>query len=315
MIPNKTYNLSFVFLVALAIVACSRDQEAAVPGPVEVLEEHDVSSLNRPLEENVLTADVVIFYSDHTEVTWDELQQEFTKADSIFRSYGVQLNLKKAVKVDYPAAWAGMASGRGTNVPPDDLELDFYEMMDYEEEALPDSLEYIFNAFLANEENAERTVFIVPLSDLTVSWYERDENNAWQKVTSPTSAISFPSYLLADRIPKHLRGVISFQRSKPNRRVMAHELGHKLINVSHEGLDVCPQGTGDSVPGLMGYSDEAEIYGGAEGRWHRERLMLSPFLYRIVDGQKVWNGEYQHGGTYDDPIYAGLYMEPACPGS
>jgi len=313
MISNKTYKLSLFAFFTIAILCCSRDNEAVVPGPVEVLEEHDVSSLNRPLEENVLTADVVILYSDNTEVTWDEMQEEFTKADSIFRSHGVQLNLKKAVKVDYPAAWAGMASGEGTNVPTDDLELDFYEMMDYEQEVLPDSLEYIFSAFLSEEENPERTIFIIPLSDLTVSWYERDENNSWQEVTSPTSAISFPPYSFADRIPKHLRGVISFQRSKPNRRVMAHELGHKLINVSHEGLDVCPQGTGDSVPGLMGYSDETEIYGGEQGRWHRERLLLSPFLYRIVRGEKVWNEEYENGGAYDDPIYAGLFMDPACP--
>ena len=96
---------------------------------------------------------------------------------------------------------------------------------------------------------------------------------------------------------------------------MAHELGHKLINVSHEGLHVCPQGTGTDVPGLMGYGDEKEIHGGEAGRWHLERLLLSPFLYRMVDSEKVWNKDYQNGGTYDDPIYEGLIMEPACPTS
>ena len=297
-------------LLAVALVGCS-PQEA--PGPVEVLEIHDVSGLNKPLEENVLTADIVIFYSDNTELSWEQIREEFIKADSIYRANGVQLNLKKAVKVDYPVEWAGMPSGEGTNVPTDDLVLDFYEMMDFEAEVLPDSLEAIFNEFLAHEENRERTIFIIPINDLTVGWYERDENNEWQRVTSPTSAISFPPYLFADRIPQHLRGVISFQRSKPNRRVMAHELGHKLINVSHEGLDVCPQGSGTGVPGLMGYADDTEIYGGVEGRWHKERLMLSPFLYKIVDGEKVWNDEYQNGGSYDDPIYEGFIMAPACP--
>ena len=96
---------------------------------------------------------------------------------------------------------------------------------------------------------------------------------------------------------------------------MAHELGHKLINVSHEGLHVCPQGTGTGVPGLMGYGDEKEIFSGEAGRWHLERLLLSPFLYRMIDGEKAWNEEYQSGGAYDDPIYKGLIMEPACPTS
>jgi hypothetical protein len=292
---------------------CSQEGEESAAGLIEVLEEHDVSALNEPLEENVLTADIVIFYSDNTEVTWEEMKEEFTNAVSVFRANGVQLNLKKAVKVDYPATWAGMASGVGTNVPQDDMDLDFYEMMDYEQEVLPDSLESILDAFLADEENRERTIFIIPLNDLTVAWYERDENKEWQKVTSPTSAISFPPYLFADRIPKHLRGVVSFQRSKPGRRVMAHELGHKLINVSHEGLDVCPQGSGTGVPGLMGYQNETEIYGGEVGRWHKERLLLSPFLYRTLDGEKVWNEEFKSGGSYDDPIYEGLFMEPACP--
>jgi hypothetical protein len=311
----RPYTYLLITAFAFGMTGCSRGGEDSLAGLVEVLEVHDVSGLNKPLEENVLTADIVIFYSDKTEVTWEEMREEFTRADSIFRAAGVQLNLKKALKVDYPETWAGMASGEGTNVPTDDTVLDFYKMMDYEQEVLPDSLESILDAFLADEENRERTIFVIPLNDLTVSWYERDENNKWRKVTSPTSAISFPSYVFADRIPKHLRGVISFQRSKPGRRVLAHELGHKLINVSHEGLEVCPQGSGTGVPGLMGYADETEIYGGEEGRWHKERLLLSPFLYRMVDGEKIWNPEYERGGSYDDPIYKGYFMEPACPTS
>ncbi len=94
---------------------------------------------------------------------------------------------------------------------------------------------------------------------------------------------------------------------------MAHELDYKLVNVSHEGLHECPQGSGDDVPGLMGYGESIEIFEGEEGRWHLERLLLSPFLYRIIDGAKVWNAEYEAGGSYDDPIYEGLIMEPACP--
>jgi hypothetical protein len=241
------------------------------------------------------------------------MKEEFIKADSIYRANGVQLHLKKAVKVDYPESWAGMASGQGTHVPTNDMVFDFYEMMDFEAEVLPDSLEFIFNAFLANEVDREHTIFIIPLNDLTVSWYERNGEGAWEQVTASTSAISFPPYMLANRVPRHLKGVVSFQRSKPGRRVMAHELGHKLINVSHEGLSVCPQGTGDGVPGLMGYGNETGIFGGEAGRWHLERLHLSPFLYRIVDGEKVWNPDYEAGGSYDDPIYGEFVMRPACP--
>ncbi len=303
--------LIVVFAAAFVGGSCTGESEPAET--VEFIGEHDITGLNKPLEEGVLTVDVVMFSTDNTEVTWEELKEEFTTADDIFRAYGVQLNLLRAYEVDYPESWSGMASGESTNEPTADMELDFYESMDYEQEVLPERLENILNMFLANEETPERTIYIIPLSDLTVAWFERDENNEWVKVTSPTSAISFPPYLFADRIPERLRGVISFQRSRPARRTMAHEMGHKLINVSHEGLDVCPQGSGTDVPGLMGYGESIEIFEGREGRWHLERLLRSPFLYKIIDGQKVWNEEYENGGNYADPIYEGLIVEPACP--
>lgn len=301
-----------IFLVVTS-VGHSLTQKAPDPEGVEVVGEYDISGLNGPLNDDTHTVDIVIFHSDKTEVTWDQLKAEFRTADRVFRSYGVQLNLKKALDVTHPPSWKGMAAGKATNKPEEGMDLDFYELIDYEQDRLPEMLESIFDAFLANEDNRERTIYIIPLSDLTISWFEKDENNTWVEVDATTSAISFPPYMLADRIPKHLRGVISFQRSKASRRTMAHELGHKLINVSHEGLDVCPKGDGANIPGLMGYGESLEIFGGEEGRWHQERLLRSPFLYRVVDGQKVWNEEYKYGGTYDDPIYEGLIVKPACP--
>ena len=308
----KAQMFSLLIVVVVVTAGCSRGTDSTTEA-VEVVEELDVSDLNRPLEQNVPTADIVVFHSDNTEATWDELMEGFRTADSVFRSHGVQLNLKKALTVTYPVGWAGMATSESTNEPSGDMELDFYEAMDYEQEFLTERLQSIFGSFLSEENDRERTIYIVPLSDLTISWFERDDNNEWTKVVAPTSAISFPPYLFADRIPKHLRGVISYQRSAAGRKTMAHELGHKLINVSHEGLDVCPRGSGTDVPGLMGYGETVEIFGGRDGRWHQERLLRSPLLYRMVDGEKVWNREYENGGRYDDPIYEGLIMEPACP--
>jgi hypothetical protein len=70
-----------------------------------------------------ITADTAIFYSDHTEVTPEE-------------------------------------------------------MKDFEAEVLPTSLEFIF----------------------------KKEEGAWEEVTASAAAISFPSYMLADRVPRHFRG-------------------------------------------------------------------------------------------------------------
>jgi hypothetical protein len=48
----------------------------------------------------------------------------------------------------------------------------------------------------------------------------------------------------------------------------------------------------------MLYGSGREISGGALGRWHRERLSLSPYLYRFSNGTKVWNRGFFKDGYY-----------------
>ena len=83
-------------------------------------------------------------------------------------------------------------------------------------------------------------------------------------------------------MPKNLRGVITLTNlSRPDRlrRTIAHEIGHKAINVSHEYGDINPQHEIYEEGGLMIYGDGEEIPSGEKGRWHLERLQLSPFVY------------------------------------
>ena len=92
-----------------------------------------------------------------------------------------------------------------------------------------------------------------------------------------------------------------------------HELGHKLINVSHEGFNICPAFEGVDSRSLMLNGEGIEIPKGPVGRWHFERLHLSPFLYRIENGVKRWNRDYMESGAYRDPIYGNYTVTPACP--
>ena len=56
--------------------------------------------------------------------------------------------------------------------------------------------------------------------------------------------------------------------------------------------------------GLMIYGSGVEIPSGKAGRWHKERLHLSPFIYRAKkDGSRQWNADFKEGGHYYDPIY------------
>ena len=54
----------------------------------------------------------------------------------------------------------------------------------------------------------------------------------------------------------------------------------------------------------MFYGAGTVIPSGAEGRWHRERLHLSPYGYvESEDGRRTWNRDYVENGHYFDPIY------------
>ena len=75
------------------------------------------------------------------------------------------------------------------------------------------------------------------------------------------------------------------------------------MNVSHEYKTTNPGHEVFAEGGLMLYGDGEDITSGKEGRYHLERLYLSPFLYRLKDGVKIWNEDYKEGGHYYDPIY------------
>lgn len=281
---------------------------------VNIIKEYDLDSLRHKLNTDFFITDIVIFHSKYSKVTWEELTEEYQTAYETFLSSGVQLNLVNAFQVDFFQKMENIPERQTTKIPKHGMDLDFYEIYDYQENYLHPLIENIFKQMIPETKEASKIIYIVVATfNLIIHWFEKDENNHWVKIESATSALSFPPYAYADRIPKHLRGIILFQNSIKTRKIMAHELGHKLINVSHEGLDKYPAGSGKDIPGLMGYGKSSEIFSGSKGRWHKERLQKSPFLYKLKNGKKVWNPDYVKGGVYNDPIYGELIVDPNCP--
>jgi len=80
-------------------------------------------------------------------------------------------------------------------------------------------------------------------------------------------------------------------------------VGHKLMNVSHEYREAGPTHESFNDGGLMLYGVGTDIPAGKAGRWHKERLHLSPYVYRVKNSKKVWNADYQGNGNYYDPLY------------
>ena len=48
---------------------------------------------------------------------------------------------------------------------------------------------------------------------------------------------------------------------------------------------------------------------GRSGRFQKERLHLSPFVYRQKGLRKVYNPDFQAHGHYRDPIYGNFYIK------
>lgn len=312
--------LGFIFLLLIPLMACSQEEVNEVDnGNVAIDEpfvhqvifnyEYNISGLNDTIYEDHFTVDVVLFLSDHLSMTWADLQEEFLTADDAFRAVGVQLNLKKAVNVSFPAEWNNQVAEEVITLQDSGQTVGFYNQFSIEQSALTEQIEEVFNDFVYDEENKDRTIFMLPLSGMKFVFGEQNPDGTWKRSDPyPTGAMSYPAYVLHNRIPRDLRGVITQQQSRSNHRTLAHEMGHKLINVSHEGLNQSPAFEGLTIPGLMGYGSSLKIYSGEAGRFHKERLLKSPFLYKMINGEQVWNQDYMKNGGYDDPIYRGYIM-------
>jgi hypothetical protein len=238
----------------------------------------------------------------------DEVLRRFALAKQVFADVGVELNLRflRFVRLDpevleIPANV--MAGTPGAEVQ------GLYDKSRQQRSTLSPQAEAAFEAIIEPDTLNDRTVYLVGMEDVLMAWYEREPDGSWTLRSDPTNALSFPSYTLEDRISRRLRGVITVQNIFHSQKILAHEIGHKLINVSHEYRDIAPEHEVEAEGGLMVYGEGTEIAAGLEGRWHLERLLRSPYLYRIeAEGRRAYNADYEEHGHYADPIYGDLVV-------
>lgn len=290
---------------------------------VQAVEAIDVREFALPLPQDTPIVDLVIHMVREAPVTWETMREQFRVAREVFLEAGVFLNLREARWISIPRDWLVVECGRDITHPLKNelLIRDLYAFIKATRDGLPEKTEAIFSAIAGQTKDAAHTVQVITLGGVSM-WnpIEGDDGFvAWEKIS--TSAVSFPSYMYSGGLPERLAGVITFNPSDAwfkrsqgtQHKTLAHELGHKLINVSHEGAGVCPQAEVKSEVSLMVYGKSTLIGGGLEHRWHRERLHLSPFIYRLKNGKQVWNQPYQGVGAYDDPLYGRYIVRPICP--
>lgn len=273
------------------------------------IHEAEVRQLNADLKQELPTVDVGLYYPSNLDpdfrggLALDELFAQFREAKRVFGQAGVQLKLLwvKSGAVA-PSHLAIMANDVGSLTPDSEFANLYVNGRRNPSRMSPGALQAFEDIVEPDADNA-RTVYLVVLQRVFMSFHEKVDERTWTVRTIRTGGLSFPSYNYTG-IPSRIRGVITISRADENDKVIAHELGHKLLNVSHEHRTVEPQHEVRMDEGLMLYGTGTEIASGAEGRWHRERLLLSPYVYRVdSQGNRRWNPDYREGGHYYDPIY------------
>ncbi|MTI87632.1 MAG: ImmA/IrrE family metallo-endopeptidase [Balneolaceae bacterium] len=275
----------------------------------------DVNGFNSDLQPGQLTMDVGIYFpsnfdSTFNKVTLSRMLESLKAAKEIYKPTGVQIKLLwvKTGKVN-PRYFSIQAN----EVPgiPNAGYTNLYEHSYRNPAKLTEETKKAFEHIVEPAPDNHRTIYLVALQDVFYPFLTVSEGRNWMMKTVRTGGLSFPGYSYPGTIPKEYRGVITITNlDRPDRfiRTIAHELGHKVMNVSHEYKDTRPQHEVYADGGLMLYGEGEDIPSGKDGRWHLERLKLSPFLYQLgEDGSKTWNSDYLENGHYYDPIY-GKYV-------
>jgi hypothetical protein len=295
--------------------------DAGREAEVTVVETLDVAPFNEGLNDNIPTADVAFYITEDGPLKWGDLAASIDRAQRIFGAVGVQIRVKSALRIEIPTDWQSLDPD-DVSLPstPEFLDTDLYAHLDELQSRPSARNRSIFEAITfyfpdtAGTSKAN-TVHVITVDEAPIAYYEWS-GSEWTYATDPTGGLSFPPYAYRDRMPEPIRGVItlSYEQSPIRRetRTLSHELGHKLINVSHEGVGVCPAFAVDG-PDLMLYGSGENIPAGAEGRWQQERLLLSPFLYTNTQGTREFPNVFQDGGGYKDPLYGAFVVDPVCP--
>jgi len=271
----------------------------------------DINEINSDLLKGKPTVDIGIYFpsnldSTFTKVTFNKMIESFFFAKEIFKPTGVQLNLIFAKTGNINSSYLSIQANEVPGIP----DTEYVNLYDNSRRHPSIPTNHAINAFrsiIEEDVNNSRTIYLIALQDVFYPYLTLAEGRNWMMKTVRTGGLSFPSYSYIDQIPKDLRGIITITNLSTEdryRKTIAHELGHKLINVSHEYNDINPGFEVFAEGGLMLYGSGEDIPTGKEGRWHLERLQLSPYLYKVDDrGNKIWNNDYKEAGHYYDPIY------------
>ena len=231
----------------------------------------DINEINSDLVNGKPTVDIGIYFpsnldSSFTRVTLNKMIESFLFAKKIFRPTDVQLNLLFAKTGNVNSSYLSIQANEVPGIPETEY-VNLYENSRRHPSIPTTHALDAFRSIIEIDTNNSRTIYLIALQDVFYPYLTLSEGRNWMMKTVRTGGLSFPSYSYVDQIPKELRGVITITNLSTEerfRKTIAHELGHKLINVSHEYNDVNPGFEVFAEGGLMLYGSGEDIPSGKE---------------------------------------------------
>ena len=229
------------------------------------------------------------FDPSFNKLTLAQMLEGVRAAKEIYGRVGVQINL---VTVKTGAIDPRFLAIQANEIPrvPDTEYINMYEgNTGHPSEPTAMALQ-AFQSLIEPRKDSDRTIYLVALQDVVMPFLDRSDARNWTVKMVRTGGLSFPSYSYWNTIPRQYRGVITLDNlSTPSRarRTVAHEIGHKVMNVSHEYKETSPaheifaDGGLMSFPNIvinnapMGYADvgaalEASMTSWKDFAWIRE---------------------------------------------
>ena len=297
-------------------VAAERASPLTIPLPLVT---HAVDGLRSAPRPDDLVVDADVHLTAGSGVCWPSVRDELALTRAVFARYGVVVNVRLARTLRVPPGWHDLLQGV-VHGPPPPSGRGFYAALPAMDNRLSDEARHAYEAIVDRGDHPERRLHLVFLRHGRSQFYTDDPQPRALR-DYPVGGLSFPPYSYGPGIARDYRGLIGlFGVSRSTFAVglrpttLPHEIAHNLVNASHEGYRADPafESWDGGSRDLLLYGFGADIPAGEAGRWQRERLRASPFLYRVVDGQRRWNPDYQRDGWYDDPLY-GSHVAPDPP--
>ena len=257
--------IAFCWFIVFGINCTSEDSSTPVndrPNTAQwsIIDSIDYSAMNADLVTGKPTMDVGVYLPSNLDpefkkVTLDRLLTGLKAAKEIYAPAGVQVNVLWIKTGEINPSFLSIQANEVPGIPNTGY-INLYKHSQRHPAQLTEHASQALEHIIEVEENSHRTLYFVVFQDVFYPFLTVSEGRNWTMKTVRTGGLSFPSYSYPGTIPKPYRGVISLsnlERPDRQRRTIAHEIGHKVMNVSHEYMDISPEHEVYADGGLMVY--------------------------------------------------------------